>query len=327
VPRLSIVITATEGTQQLETTLVSVLENRPHDAEIIVPLGHDYADPYRLEGEVRFLRGAGANDWLHLANAALPAASGAVVHLLSAGTQVSEGWTCGPLALFANDETVASIAPLVLCAQNRRDIAAAGIEYGRSGRRRVRRETLALSRICDSAPRPEIILGPTHAAAFYRRDALEAIGGEFPSVAGEVADVDVALSLAELGYLSLLEPISVVYAPHVSTPPRPWADGRASEAVFWRHAAAMGWCSSLAAHCATWCGEALASIVRPKLARKLFGRTVSLCGALRHMRHAAHLQQQTRLADVAPASLSLKSHRSNLAAGSQPPGKQARRAA
>ena len=65
-PRLSCVIPAVGTTQDLETTLVSVLEKRPDDCEIIVVLNESYADPYGLKDEVRFVEMIGAvNGVLH----------------------------------------------------------------------------------------------------------------------------------------------------------------------------------------------------------------------------------------------------------------------
>ena len=54
-PRLSIVIPAADASA-LEDTLVSVLENRPADSEIIAALTVPYADPWNISEEVRFVQ-------------------------------------------------------------------------------------------------------------------------------------------------------------------------------------------------------------------------------------------------------------------------------
>jgi hypothetical protein len=46
VPRLSIIIPVLGSSTRLESTLVSVLENRPPDCEILVLLGAPYDDPF-----------------------------------------------------------------------------------------------------------------------------------------------------------------------------------------------------------------------------------------------------------------------------------------
>ena len=55
VPKLSILIAAHDEAL-LESSLVSVLQNRPPDCEIIVVNDEGYHDPYALAGEVRFVR-------------------------------------------------------------------------------------------------------------------------------------------------------------------------------------------------------------------------------------------------------------------------------
>jgi len=61
VTQLSIVIPATGTQEQLDQTLVSVLENRPSDCEVIVPHAFDYKDPYDLHDEVTFVGSAAEN--------------------------------------------------------------------------------------------------------------------------------------------------------------------------------------------------------------------------------------------------------------------------
>ena len=61
--RLAIVISAVSGVEPLESTLVSVLENRPRDVEIIVVANFAYDDPYDLAGEVRIMAAPGNSDF------------------------------------------------------------------------------------------------------------------------------------------------------------------------------------------------------------------------------------------------------------------------
>src|SRR3954469_4194264 len=55
VPRLSIVIPCLGGAADFDATLVSVLQNRPGDCEVLVAHSEPYDDPYRLHGEVHFI--------------------------------------------------------------------------------------------------------------------------------------------------------------------------------------------------------------------------------------------------------------------------------
>ena len=61
-PRLAIIISAVGSIEALENTLVSVLENRPADCDVVVVHSKPYSDPYELKNEVRFVsapRGSG----------------------------------------------------------------------------------------------------------------------------------------------------------------------------------------------------------------------------------------------------------------------------
>ena len=68
--RLAIVISAAGNVESLEATLLSVLENKPADCQIIVALNEAYSDPYDLKDEVRFVTsraGAGPIECLNRA--------------------------------------------------------------------------------------------------------------------------------------------------------------------------------------------------------------------------------------------------------------------
>jgi hypothetical protein len=308
VPRLSIVIVSNRSARELETTLVSVLENRPADCEILASLAHDYTDPYQLDGEVQFASAPATASGVAAASEILGECRGEVVHLLAAGTQVAEDWADAALDHFARDAHLGAVAPLVLDAAEHRTVVSAGIHYHRSGKQRVRRATMARSRICESHARPEVVLGPALSAGFYRREALLAACACCGFVGRQaIADADVALSLAELGYLAVLEPRSIVFAPTPAINPRETISaGRAAEAVFWRHAAAQGMATSLVAHAALVGGEICAAIARPALAKRLIGRLIGLCELPRHLGHAGRVAEQLRLADdESPASPSV----------------------
>jgi hypothetical protein len=55
--RLSVVVPATDVTG-LEETLISVLEHRPDNSEIVVALGSPYDDPWNIREEVTFVDAA-----------------------------------------------------------------------------------------------------------------------------------------------------------------------------------------------------------------------------------------------------------------------------
>ncbi len=308
VPRLSIAISSMHTAVELETTLVSVLENRPANCEVIVALGHSYNDPYHLDGEVRFIDvGSGAAGML-ADSTLLAECHGDVVHLLDASVQVREGWADAALAHFERDPHIGAVAPLVLDSRDASRVVSAGVAYKCGGKRLLRRQTMARSRICESNPRPEVVLGPTRTAGFYRREALLTVHECMGRVAGDpISDADLALSLAELGYLAVLEPRSIVHAPaNNGKRESTFASGRAAETVFWRHAATVGWCASLIGHAALVSTELVAAITRPSLFKRLLGRGVAAFGVVSHLGHVARLAQKHRLeGDASPTSLRL----------------------
>jgi cellulose synthase/poly-beta-1,6-N-acetylglucosamine synthase-like glycosyltransferase len=65
-PRLSIIIPAPGDETTLEETLVSVLENRPENSEIVVVLGFGYHDPWSVGEEVRFIQAPMVRTGLHV---------------------------------------------------------------------------------------------------------------------------------------------------------------------------------------------------------------------------------------------------------------------
>jgi hypothetical protein len=137
VPRLTILIPALSTTERLEHTLVSVLGNRPARCEIVVVLGHPYDDPYHLVDEVAFVQapeGAGLSECVNLG---WRESTGPIVHVLSCGAAVAEGWADAALAHFC-DWHVAAVAPLVLDDAENTRVISAGLEYHRAGIRRLR---------------------------------------------------------------------------------------------------------------------------------------------------------------------------------------------
>jgi hypothetical protein len=235
VPRLSIIIPAGDDVSLLEDTLASVLANRPAACEIIVPHAGTYEDPYELAGEVRFVEvPPGASQAAAIATA-MAAARGEILHLLSPGCEVEEGWTKAALPHFA-DASVASVAPIVASALDRRQVLAVGVAWGAGGRR------LEFGRGVGASPEQLAglrILGPTSTAAFYRSGAIHQAGGWPTCVGSQLADIDAALSLGRLGYGSIVEPRTRIYCrTRISDDSGPFKQGRFQERMFWRHGAA-----------------------------------------------------------------------------------------
>ena len=116
--RLSIIVPYDRDEAAFETTLVSVLENRPEFCEVIVAHDGGYSDPFDLSDEVRFVV-AESGDQVSLVRAAVAAAMGRVVHVLCGGARATEDWTEEPVSLFEQTD-LACVAPVI------RDLSAGG---------------------------------------------------------------------------------------------------------------------------------------------------------------------------------------------------------
>jgi hypothetical protein len=246
VPRLSILIPCPGGAHDFDSTLVSVLQNRPADCEVLVVHAEPYDDPYALAGEVRFEHLTGTSNVARLINQGCQLARGEFVHVLGCGLEVEEGWTEAALQHFIDPE-VAAVSPLVMQPDGRR-VVAAGVNYARAGWRKI--AGVGLAENSRKLVRMRIA-GPTLEAGFYRREVLELVGGFDEKLATEHADVDLALLLARCEQCAVVEPASRVFAGKVIQPERPggsFGRGRSAERLFWRHASPMGLVLSLLLH-------------------------------------------------------------------------------
>lgn len=245
-PRLSILIPCLGGARDFDSTLVSVLQNRPADSEVLVVHAAPYDDPYALAGEVRFEQLPDANSLPQLINRGCQLARGEFVHVLGCGLEVEEGWTETALQHFIDPE-VAAVSPLVMQPDGRR-VVAAGVNYARAGWRKV--AGVGLPENSRKLVRMRIA-GPTLQAGFYRREVLALIGGFDEKLATEHADVDLALLLAECEQSIVVEPASRVFVGEVTEPERSrgtFSRGRSAERLFWRHASPQGLTLSLLLH-------------------------------------------------------------------------------
>ncbi|MBL8827861.1 MAG: hypothetical protein JNM18_12870 [Planctomycetaceae bacterium] len=269
-----------DSTTLLEEGLVSVLQHRPADCEVIVVIRGDYDDPYNLRDEdVRFVNAGEASDWLSLVNRGLAVAAGDVVHLLACGAEVQEAWADRALAHF-EDAQVAAVAPLVLTAGDTERVLAAGVQVHRSGAGSARHMGQRLAAVPQTS---QPTLGPSASAAFYRTEALSAVGDQLDAFVGPaLADVDLALRLQTEGYHAVFEPTSQIVLPKETLPTEPAGRERAchQERLFWRHLSSNGRAAQLAMHFLAVLGESLWGIATLRVHQTLAGRCQGLCDAL-----------------------------------------------
>lgn len=297
--RLSIIIPFLGNRQALEDTLVSVLENRPEDCEVLVVLGEPYDDPYQLSDEVQFLAAPTGRGSLAYVNRGIEASQSPVVHVIACGTTVEEGWADAALSHF-DDPHCAAVAPLVLDPADRGRVLAAGVTYTASG------ETRKLAGGAPVAKQTAVrrVLAPHASAAFYRKSVLEAAGG-FAELSDGWAGIDLGLSLRKAGYATWLEPRSRVVASAAPATSR-YATAREAECFFWRWAGQFGWLRSVMLHLLLVLGESVRGLVNLSTVPTLLGRAAGFFrGALR--RHAR--PEIPRVAPSRPpAATAMRSH-------------------
>jgi hypothetical protein len=268
VSRLAIVIPSVGSIEALETTLLSVLENRPSRTEVIVVHAHPYSDPYQLQGEVQLIQASPRSSFVACANQGLRESTADVVHLLAAGAQVREGWTDGVLKHFG-DPRVAVVAPLLLDLAEPTHAVAASLQYLTGGSRRSGTRFVADVHELGVTP----ILAASLAAAFYNRVTLQAVGMLGTDVGADLADVQLGLLLQRAGYRSLVDPKL-----HVRVPNGPlesvgaFRRGLYAERMFWQHASTVGWYRSLMAHPITVARDATG----PHMLATLAGRAAGM---------------------------------------------------
>ncbi|MEN6405652.1 MAG: glycosyltransferase [Thermoguttaceae bacterium] len=284
-PRLSILIPVLGKTQPLDDTLISVLENRPVDCEILVVHNRPYDDPYHLSDEVRFVAaevGAGLAECL---NCGLAAAQSPVLHVLACGVEATPDWTEAVLRHF-DDPAVASVTPVTLDRDDPDRIVTVGWGY------RVEGMTWRLGagdRADQISAYREDLCGPDGLAGFYRVSALRAVGG-FSARAGDaMAAIDVALALQQAGFHGVLESQCVARTDAATAcDGSAWRQGRDAERLFWYWASSEGWLVSLAGHLALLAGEGILGFWRPSFtlhwAGRFWGWIEALGSGRRHRR-------------------------------------------
>ncbi len=221
--RLACVIPVVGSVEGLETTLISVLERRPDSCDVVVVFDTPYDDPYSLQGEVQFLHAPPGAGFVACANLGIRATDAPVVHIIGAGLEATEGWIDTALRHF-EDPQVASVTPAIFDSSEPNNMLMSGVAYSRGGRKRR------------TAEGNDSIVGPWGRAAFFRRTALQSLNGGFDAAVGDnLADIDLAVSLREAGWLNKVESGSRILAKSIAEQPQSaFASGLFNERLFWR---------------------------------------------------------------------------------------------
>jgi GT2 family glycosyltransferase len=237
-PRLSIIVPTFNAQPLLQACLLSVLRYRPTATEVIV------VDDASTDGtaewlrathpHVRVIRSERNQGFCRSINAGIRAARAPIIQTLNNDTVVMENWAESALELFA-DPSVGSVAPQIWLMRDRETLDSAGDIYhlcGYTSNRGHGQELRAdFYRVAE-------VFGASASAAFYRREALERVGGFPEHFEAYYDDVDVAFRLRWAGYRCLYSPSSrVLHQLHGSydhsAPRTIYLMARNEERVFW----------------------------------------------------------------------------------------------
>jgi len=201
VPRLSIIVPHISDDASLETTILSVLENRPQGSELLVVHVGNYNDPYKLDhDEIRLVEAPIGSELVELVSLAASEACGSILHTLLPGCCVEANWTAPAMAWF-QDATIGAVSPSVMT-NDGRSSTYAGLDPHclprRSWCQRIRRGEDAVASMC---------------GGFYRRQTIQALGGWMPMSQREGAEAEMALAMQVLSMRGIVEPESRLSAP------------------------------------------------------------------------------------------------------------------
>ncbi len=200
--RLSIVVPYRSEDQRFEDTLLSILENRPKDSEVIVVDDGSYADPYNLSDEVCFVRTQPGATLTEKLNTGVLVARAAFVCNLLDGMLVTGNWAEPALR-----HLTSGVADVVSPSVNLRSRSGLRTIFGLDCSR-VNADTLRRGKPIAASPARGIT--PTIVGGFYRKKTLLAMNGWSTCLSSMAADVELGMLLTEAGVNAVCEPMSVV---------------------------------------------------------------------------------------------------------------------
>ncbi|MCA9217324.1 MAG: glycosyltransferase family 2 protein [Planctomycetales bacterium] len=286
--RLSIIVPAVGEQTAIDASLLSILENRPSNTEVIVACRESYQDPYDLDDEVQFVRSPDESSIATLLNSGLASCRSDRIHWLRPGVLATDGWTDSSLKLLV-DGTASFVAPIILSEDGDGKIVSAGVRCGGGGSRKV------IGRGVRHPSRKSVRLradGPTIDAGFGLADALASVGGFRSYFGPEFADADLAARSMTLGHTCVVDTSCQLHATDLA--PLGLAGfrrGRYNERLFWNtpHANNAG---SLLRHAAYVSIDTLKQVPKISTISTLVGR---LFGFVDHVRRLDPSDEAIRL--------------------------------
>lgn len=183
-PRLSLIVPFQCDSQALENTLLSVLEVRSCDDELIIVHRGQYQDPYGLGGdEATVVETASAATLAQQLNTAVEQATGEVIQVVLPGTVLEPDWCNDALGAFDQMDI---------------DLIALGVDDAKSGQVHYGFESDSLPQRSFSTEAGRIA-GPLLAGTMIRRSAIECLGGWNTKIPSDLIDFEMSLLVKVLG--------------------------------------------------------------------------------------------------------------------------------
>ena len=149
---------------------------------------------------------------------------------------------------------------------------------------------------CVVDSRHHSVIGPTLRGAFYRRQALVALGGMSNEIGAELADVDIALSLRKSGWKMAVEPCCRLTDNHgTPTIRHGWKAGLQAERLFLRHSRGRDRAMGLMSHPIVAACDVFGQFPHPAMLSQLLGRTAAWVESGTHARHAEHVAASAKV--------------------------------
>jgi O-antigen biosynthesis protein len=282
IPACSIVIPTYNGVELLRSCLASIARHWP--SEPAYPIEVIVADDASTDGTVgwlsethpgvRLVRLERNGGFCAAANAGMAAARGRFIQLLNNDTEVTAGWVEAGLAPFA-DETVGSVAPLVLVRADPSRVDSAGDTYALVGWPAKRGHGQPAD-VWAAHPVDEVF-GASGSSAFYRTEALCRAGAFDPIFGSYYEDIDLAFRLRWAGYrceftpgCRILHDVSATYDHR--NPKLQRRMSRNAELVFWSNLPARTLVLALLPHLAFIAAQAAWRLARGRLSPFVAGK-------------------------------------------------------
>lgn len=183
VPRLSIIVPHLHDDSGLELTLLSILENRESDFEILIAHNGRYNDPYSLDQEEAILVASDSHaSFSEQLNLAVASACSPIIQVLLPGSIVDPHW-CDESLYLLNDKTVSAVCQPI------GDIVSNDIYVGLSSDSLPHRRIACLE---------QSVAAPLLCGGVFRKRLLKSVEGWLVPCQREIAEVEFALLVSAL---------------------------------------------------------------------------------------------------------------------------------